>query len=279
MSGYGPCEAWAGIDDVRACGCPEPPDGPDDMAVLLALDFATEVLWGLTNRLFSGICLDVVRPCARTVGGAPAVGPWALPFGWSSGGWSQWWRWDRTWGYCTCNRGRDCGCCHLSEIALPGYPVVSILEVLQDGVALVEGTNYRVDDDRFLVRIDGEVWPCCQNIAAPATEVDTWQVTYEFGVEPSLGATRAAAAYACEIAKGCAGLECALPQRVSTITRQGVTAAFLDPQDYIAAGLTGLPLVDSWISSVTGGKRRKRAKIGSVDIGRRVRRIRDAEGS
>lgn len=280
MSSTGPCEAWTSIDEVRACGCPEPPDGPSDMAVLAAIDFASEVLYGLTNRLFPGVCVDVVRPCARTVGGAPAAGPWGLPAGWSSGGWSQWWRWDRTWGYCSCNRGRECGCCTLSEIALPGYPVQEILEVLVDGVALVEGVNFRVDDDWFLARIDGEVWPCCQNLALPATEVGTWQVRYEFGVEPSLGASRAAADYACQIARRCAGLPCQLPERVSTITRQGVTAAFLDPQDYIALGLTGLPLVDTWISSITLGKRRRGpARIASVDVGRRVRRTRDAGGS
>lgn len=46
------------------------------------------------------------------------------------------------------------------------------------------------------------------------------------------------------------GQACALPERVTSITRQGVSWTMLDPMDFLGAGLTGIGRIDTWLSTV-----------------------------
>lgn len=46
------------------------------------------------------------------------------------------------------------------------------------------------------------------------------------------------------------GKACALPERVTNITRQGVSWTMLDPMDFLGAGLTGVGRIDTWLSVV-----------------------------
>jgi hypothetical protein len=47
-----------------------------------------------------------------------------------------------------------------------------------------------------------------------------------------------------------AGQACSLPERVTTITRQGVSWTVLDPGDYRNQGQTGITRVDDWLATV-----------------------------
>lgn len=44
------------------------------------------------------------------------------------------------------------------------------------------------------------------------------------------------------------GKECSLPERVTNISRQGVSWTILDPQDFLQDGLTGIAPVDQWLA-------------------------------
>lgn len=46
------------------------------------------------------------------------------------------------------------------------------------------------------------------------------------------------------------GRACELPQRVTSVSRQGVSWSFVDPMDFLDKGLTGIGQVDTWVSLV-----------------------------
>lgn len=258
------CEDWVTRDNL----CP-PCDSdeldPDNLDRAIAV--ASNVLWKQSARRYPGHCSETVRPCAARVGrvtyprietrsrgteefGAPVVS-------------------------CGCNSADDCACSSIPEVRLPRGPVVSVDSVRVDG-ALVDGADYRVDDGRKLVRVDGDPWPCCQDMLAdPETDDDTFQVTYTYGRRPPEDGKLAAAVLACEIALACdpsRSRECRLPKRVQQVTRQGVTLALLDPTDFFEGGNTGLYEVDLFLRSENPAGISRRARILSPDVPTRVRR-------
>lgn len=64
------------------------------------------------------------------------------------------------------------------------------------------------------------------------------------------GADRAALRLAEEYVKSYLGQACALPERVTSISRQGASWTILDPQDFLSDGLTGIGPIDQWLSHV-----------------------------
>lgn len=264
----GTCSPWATTADV----CSPCDDYAFDPVVLEdCLQVASDVLFELTSRRWPGVCAEVVRPNAqyRAHDGPRYWGHLVGRIGASSS----------PWGWCSCNRPREWGCSSLSEVLLGASPVLSITEVLVDGVVVAPG-EYRVDDHRYLVgleRADGtrRRWPCCQNMALPDTEEGTWSVAYTYGLEPPLGGVRAAAALGCQLALACQPEtvgKCRLPKRITSITRQGVTVAVLDPLTLFADGLTGLAEVDLWVQSTRLGVARRRATVLVPGQARDVRR-------
>jgi hypothetical protein len=197
----GPCAAW---DPIWCCTL----SAGAMAATGLALDAATEILYHLSGQRF-GLCTFTLRPCRHECS--------------SDGGWpgfGGWWQWgaeyprpllfDGVWSNVTCGVcGDRCSCTGLSEAWLPG-PIGTIITVKLDGTVLVSGSGYRVDDFRKLVRLGGGVWPVCQDMNLPDTEVGTWSVTLTIG--ESVPVLRyAVGELACEIARGCAGETCVLP--------------------------------------------------------------------
>lgn len=221
-----------------------------------ALDAASSILYVLSGRQFPGVCEETIRPCALRTDA-----PRHRRFGWGV------WEWQPLWWGCGCRSNDRCACGSLSQIELR-TPVASVDEVLVDGVEL-DPSAYRVDDWRWLVRVDGGAWPCCQRLELDSTEPDTFEVTYNWGTAPSPGGDRSAAALACELVKAwspeTAG-ECRLPQRVRQLVRQGVTIAIDNPTDVFNEGLTGISEVDLWLRSVNPKTDRAGAVICSPDV-------------
>jgi hypothetical protein len=72
-----------------------------------------------------------------------------------------------------------------------------------------------------------------------------------------------------EFAKLWAGDEdCALPQRVTSISRQGVSYTLLDSQDFIDDVRTGLYAVDLFLKTVNPDKARAKSRVFSPDVPR-----------
>lgn len=258
---FGQVQPWATVADVCA---PCNDYDFDEYLLEQCIQFASEVLYNFTGRRWPGEQIDTIRPC-----GIKSRQTWGRDIYGADAGW------------CGCSSSRDCGCHHLSEIRLPGYPVVGVDYVKIDG-EIIDSSQYRLDDHRWLVRLnDGDdvpaSWPCCQRIDLPDSEPDTFTVSYTFGAGPDQGGVMAAAALACQLALACGGgsdadKKCRLPRRVTSIARQGVTIAVLDPLTLFKEGQTGLAEVDMWIASKIVGAKTRRATVMRIGQGRSVRR-------
>lgn len=201
--------------------------------------FAWSLLAALTLYRI-GTCPVTVRPCAARCAPAGSYrsavvrgsGASALPVGtigmlnpYISGG-----RWLNA---CGCGP-RDCGCEALSQVILPG-PVGSIISVRLDGEE-VPRSAYRVMNGDRLVRLDGEDWPACQDMAA--SDEDGFSVTYYRGAAPNILTRAAAGVLANEFLLACDGDDaCRLPYNVTNVSRQGETYEFDNGVEESAASI------------------------------------------
>lgn len=252
----GTCSPWATDADV----CLPCTDETSDLDEWIAV--ASDLLFELSGQRFPGICSDVVRPCRTTcVDGGPRYYGDLVD--------TSSWRW---YGSCSCG-GDACGCSTLSELTLSGWPLVSVEEVLIDGVAL-DPSAYRIDDWSRLVRVDGGAWPACQNLGAATTEADTFEVSFTYGSTVPAAGVKAAASLGCQLALACSGGDgCRLPQRVQSITRQGVSMVLLDPFTFFDDGRTGLYEVDLFLAAYgPTAKKRWPAMVVNPDMRAKARR-------
>lgn len=248
--------------NYSACGgdLPEPLASLPASGVATFEETASTYLWNWTGRKY-GLCEVTVRPCRQGCVQDGQSTFWGLAGGVRStpyypviiqGAWTN----------ISCGKcGDDCGCDGTPALRLPG-PVVSIEDITIDGDVL-DPSAYRIDNDRLLVRMDGGAWPTCQNMSASGGE-DTWSITYTRGTPVPVGGQVAAGLLANELAKAaCNDKSCGLPQRVQSITRQGVTIAVLDAFDDIDTGHTGIWLIDSWVASIV--RRPRKMRVYSPD--------------
>ena len=64
-----------------------------------------------------------------------------------------------------------------------------------------------------------------------------------------------------EYCKAAAGRPCKLPDRITSVSRQGITWTVLDPADFLNRGRTGIIRVDTWLSAANPGRNRSKARI------------------
>lgn len=221
-----------------------------------AKDYATLILWAATGRQY-GLCPITVRPCAPSKCGELS---WIYGGWWGSG--SVWnpYILNGQWFNCMC--AGVCCCEPRCEVRLMG-PVHSILAVMIDGV-LIPSTSYRVDDDHWLVRIDGECWPECPDMNGPVGS--GFEVTYVRGEPVPATLLQAASTLACEWAKACMGADCRLSNRVTSLARNGISIEMADPNDLMDSGMTGLWEVDAVIKALNPGGLVQRGRIYSPEL-------------
>lgn len=249
---FGPCDDWPvyWTCDISA-------ESP--LLTGYAVRMATRTLWALSGRRF-GTCSVKIRPCRRECND-----PW--PWGWTE--WSSpsgmtVWSDYRYWTPLTCGSCIDsCACSEVSEAKLPP-PVSSIVEVKVDGTPLVTGA-YRVDNNRLLVRTDGQKWPYCNDLNKADTEAGTWSVTALYGEEVPDSARLAMGELACEIIKAGRGEDCRLPPGVTQLVRQGVTIQYPDVGQLLKDGRTGLYLTDMFVTAENPHGLAARSRVYSVD--------------
>lgn len=255
------CSPWVTEADLRRrAGC----DDIDPLTLSDAALDASELLFALSGEQFPGLCTRTVRPAARPRN--TPVGRWSERLFMASGvGYSA------NWGVCVMDAlmsgGADShsSCDWSRQVDLMTSPVRSIVAVLVDGQT-VDPAHYRVDDDHLLTRIDGYSWPTCQDINLPSTEQNTFEVTYRYGFDPPSFGVSAAAAYGAELAKSRSSRPNRLPQRLTSITREGVTMAVLDPMQFLEKGLTGIPEVDAFLISVNSQRQKTPPMVYSPDV-------------
>jgi hypothetical protein len=69
-----------------------------------------------------------------------------------------------------------------------------------------------------------------------------------------------------ELTKAYAGQPCRLPERITSVSRQGVSWTMIDPYDFLDNGRTGLYEVDSVLSHYNRGGAKARARTFSPDF-------------
>lgn len=103
----------------------------------------------------------------------------------------------------------------------------------------------------------GQVKVCCGDTSSFGTagcscpsNGSVVRVHYTTANNLPAGADLAAKRLAEEYLKAYQGKACALPERVTSVTRQGAAWTILDPQDFLQDGLTGIGPVDQWLAQV-----------------------------
>jgi hypothetical protein len=171
----------------------------------------------------------------------------------------------------------------MSRVKLSGYPVQSIVEIKIDGV-VVSPTDYRLDESRYVTRLNDQWWPGCQDLTLPDTDSGTWSIAYFYGQEAPLVGRSAAAQLAGELYSACQGGECALPKGTTRVTRLGVvierlafvTWGFMPASR--ARGLrapgwqTGMPLVDAFLGAFNSSGLKRRPTFYAPSTTRRYAR-------
>lgn len=256
----GPCEPW---DPIWLCPLPTGSEAVSGHAVQIA----TEILWKKTGQRF-GVCRQTLRPCASDCfdNVFPShIIPFSLryPFPYSYQG--MWF--NLGCGGCP----GSCSCTIIHEAILPA-PVASIEEVKVDGVAL-DTSAYRVDDQRILMRLDGQPWPKCNDLNKADTEVGTWSVTATFGEVVPRGGQVAVGELAMEIIKGMmCDDECGVPSNAQSVQRQGVSMSFFDPDRILGQDRIGLYFSDMFLQTWNPNNIQRPARAFDVN-GRTFRRV------
>lgn len=164
-----------------------------------------------------------------------------------------------------------CGCTGMigrthAQLRLRGRPVRSVSRVSRDGEEIDPG-QYQLVNASVLQ-------------AAPGASLDVCglEVTYTYGIEPPTAGRRAARYLATELAKHFAGEPCELPERVTSVSRQGVTLTVLDDHAFLDDQRTGVYAVDLFLKTVNPDKARKPARVFSPDVPKAHRLPRQGAG-
>ena len=222
---------------------------------------ASYLLWAMSGRKFSGITTVTERyvsqfdPYLRTAGSAFRYWPTLVsgsvvnvPVGGN----------DRIYG----NDFLGDGTSSRSRVRLRGRKVIKIHSVRDTKGNIIDPKYYYLADHSILYGTPNTNWN-------PANV----EVTYTYGTQPPTAGRAAARILATELVKLYEGDDtCALPQRVTSITRQGVSYTVLDNQSFIDELKTGLYAVDLFLKTVNPDKARARARVFSPDTPR-ARRI------
>lgn len=76
---------------------------------------------------------------------------------------------------------------------------------------------------------------------------------------------RAVDLLAAQLEAAATGGDCVLPERVTSVSRQGMSWTLLDPQDFFEKGRTGIYEVDLLISTINPSRAKRRARVFSPE--------------
>lgn len=223
-----------------------------------AVSAAGRILWTLTGQVF-GVCEETVRPCFQPHRGTTYRGGAFWP-GMLAGD-------PSASGPCGCSVG--CTAVGYDRVALPGA-VASIVSVTVDGTVL-SPSAYRVDNWRWLRRVDGQRWPTHQDLDAPDDGAGAFAVVYERGLPIPADGLVAAGRLAVELARGITGGACKIPAGATSVSRQGISVELADMREWFTNGVTGVESVDLWVMAVNPFKSKRPARMTSPDRRRMIR--------
>lgn len=142
-----------------------------------------------------------------------------------------------------------------ARIKLRGRPVLKIHAIRNKYGKILDPSSYYLVDHSTIHIKAGTPWTPCNT-----------EITYEYGATVPMAGKMAAKTLATEFAKLWSGdEECMLPQRVTSVSRQGVSYTILDNQEFIDELRTGLYAVDLFLKTVNPDNARRKSKVFSVD--------------
>lgn len=142
-----------------------------------------------------------------------------------------------------------------SRIRLRGRPVTRIISMRNKNGTILDPSSYYLVDHSTIQIKAGTSWTPC-NV----------EITYAYGVAVPVAGKMAARKLAIEFARLWSGDElCELPQRVTSVSRQGVSYTILDNQEFIDELRTGLYEIDLFLKVVNPDNARRKSKVFSPD--------------
>lgn len=222
-----------------------------------AAQSASYILWALSGRKYSGVVTVTERyrcSCNFTLGASALLYQPTL-FGGDV--------------YNMPTDGAGCGCAgdeSHARLRLRGRPVLDIQKVVSGGRELVPD-EWALEEHSVLSALSSGWSPCNS------------EITYTYGSRPPTAGRRAARYLAIELTKAWAGEDCSLPERVTSVSRQGVSYTILDNQDFIADMRTGVYAVDLFLKATNPDNARARARVFSPDVPRARRVVHRAASS
>ncbi len=245
---------WVTVDDVSdylGAEAPASDDVDGQQRLADSITSASQLLYALSGRKFAGQLQAVVLPQAQF---EPRVRRVSMPM------WPQ-----SSWGVCF--GAPHITCIAPRSIGLGRSPIVLINSVTIDGTAL-DPSEYQIEDGQWLVRM-----PCCAGWPLCGCGCDLMVVDFMFGQDPPQLGMDAANVLASEMYRAkTPGATCKLPARLTSITRQGVSMALIDPMDFIKEGKTGIYVVDMFLQAYNPSRQIKPPLVYSPDVPTMARR-------
>lgn len=144
--------------------------------------------------------------------------------------------------------------CFVREMRLRHGPVHEVYSLTADGKEIPLDT-FTIRNKSYLVKNGRNAyWDFCST--------HEFVVKYKYGANPPPAGVDAAIDLANEFLLAIDGDErCRLPERISSISRQGVSIHVSDPQEYLNDGRTGIYSVDMFLRAYNPSKAKKKSKV------------------
>jgi hypothetical protein len=172
-------------------------------------------------------------------------------------------------------------CCRVNSIDLGVWPVISLDSVRMEG-ANQSLSLYHIDEFHYLVRSGPQdPWPSCTNQwATTGSAYDSLGDGYVFEVEVTYGIEvpsileRAARTLACELLNDACAATCKLPERVTSVSRRGLSVEIASSMDLLDKNMTGIYSVDLAIKTLNPSRMQSPSFVWTPDLERnRNRRV------
>ena len=154
------------------------------------------------------------------------------------------------------------------RLYLRGTPVHEIYSV-HYGAEELNDSEYLLFNKRFLKLSNGAVW----NYGCEPRGIT---VDYSYGMMPPRAGVLAATTLANELlilmGEGSDMSQCRIPERVRSVSREGISFDMIDPQEFMDDGRTGIWEIDLFIRTANPSRAKKQPRLLSASDPRRYRR-------
>lgn len=154
------------------------------------------------------------------------------------------------------------------RLYLRGTPAHEVFSV-HYGETLLDSSEYILFNKRFLKLSNGAIW----NYACDQRGIT---VDYSYGMLPPQAGILAATTLANELlilmGEGSDMNQCRIPERVRSVSREGISFDMVDPQEFMDDGRTGIWEIDLFIRTANPSRAKKQPRLLSASDPRRYRR-------